>query len=469
VGVDIDAGFDLILDLSGEKFSLAIDQLSASAGIELAVTDLTVAAQLGFLGLQAGGQGSGSGVRLEAEATLALDRTPNQAGGTRFEIAELLSSEALGSISVDLSGSASASLKGLSVSAGSASMPLDKDLELALYVPDLLDWRVVEVRNSPFDLAQSISNGSLPAGAVVVVLPDLGSLLDVRNISFGDIIDAVRFGLQVVDDLAADQPFYTAQLPVINASLSELMVLGDTWMGKLDAVLDDPVAGLDEAELAIEQALGLSEELLDLSIDNASGKLLLDLNLALAYADEFALNLDLQSLADLAGLSLPDGLGQFFDASGEGTVALALGADLQLRLGVTLPKQAGQLPKIGLENYDAQTDKGTRVTLKARMAAEDVNLNFKVGPLEMGVEGGSLVLDADGKDNDAVATADALADAASLSLTWIEGKPVIQTIGAFDLGLPLSAKIFGKDIKIGQLQVSTNPTLGAGGICSLGQ
>ena len=44
-------------------------------------------------------------------------------------------------------------------------------------------------------------------------------------------MDAGRF------DLAADQPFYTAQLPVINASLSELMVLGDTWMGKLGALV----------------------------------------------------------------------------------------------------------------------------------------------------------------------------------------------------------------------------------------
>jgi hypothetical protein len=48
VGVDIDAGFDLILSLGGEKFGLAIDDFSAKAGIELAVTDLTVAAQLGF-------------------------------------------------------------------------------------------------------------------------------------------------------------------------------------------------------------------------------------------------------------------------------------------------------------------------------------------------------------------------------------------------------------------------------------
>ncbi|MFM7342188.1 MAG: hypothetical protein ACKO3Q_05830, partial [Betaproteobacteria bacterium] len=180
VGVDIDAGFDLILSLGGSKFSLAIDRLSATAGIELAVTDLTVAAQLGFFGLQSGGQGSGSGVRLEAEATLALDRTPNQAGGTRFEIAELLSSEALGSITVDVSGSAEARLRGLSVNAGSASMVLDKDLDLALYVPDLLDWRAVELRNSPFNLKQALADGSLPAGAVVVVLPDLGSLLDVR-------------------------------------------------------------------------------------------------------------------------------------------------------------------------------------------------------------------------------------------------------------------------------------------------
>jgi hypothetical protein len=68
VEVDISAGFDLILALGGGQFGLAIDNLSASAGIALAVTDLTVAAQMGFLGLQAGGVGSGSGVRLNAQA-----------------------------------------------------------------------------------------------------------------------------------------------------------------------------------------------------------------------------------------------------------------------------------------------------------------------------------------------------------------------------------------------------------------
>ena len=35
------------------------------------------------------------------------------------------------------------------------------------------------------------------------------------------------------------------------------------------------------------------------------------------------------------------------------------------------------------------------------------------------------------------------------------------------LALPLAAKIFGKDIKIGQLQVSTNPELGKNGIAAL--
>ena len=406
-------------------------------------------------------------MHLNAQATIGLDRTPNAAGGTRFNVSELLSSDVLNSLVVNLTGDASASLKGLTVQAGSASMALGADLELGLYVQDLLDWSQVEIRTAPFDLAASIQNGSLPPGAVVVVLPDLGSLLDVRNLSFADLIDAVRFGLETIDQLAAEQPFYTAQLPIINSSLSELMVLGDSWLGNLQALMDDPVGGLDAAELAIEKALALPPELFDISIDMATGKLFLDVQLTLDYSNEFGLNLELSDLATLAGVDLPAGFGSFLDASGEGSVALALGFDVQLRLGLTLPKVGGQAVAMAIEDYNADTRKGTRLSLTARMVAQDVNLNFKVGPLEMGVKGGVLAMDADGQVSAPVNGQAVAEDPAALNVSWVNGAPVIEVIGALDITLPLAAKIFGKEVKIGQLQVGTNPELGSNGLAAL--
>jgi hypothetical protein len=60
--VDVNAGFDLVLGLGGEEIELAIDRLQASADLRLAVENLEVAAQLGFLTMAAGGVGSGSGI-----------------------------------------------------------------------------------------------------------------------------------------------------------------------------------------------------------------------------------------------------------------------------------------------------------------------------------------------------------------------------------------------------------------------
>ena len=107
-----------------------------------------------------------------------------------------------------------------------------------------------------------------------------------------------------------------------------------------------------------------------------------------------------------------------------------------MRLGLSLPK-SGQAAAIAIEDYDASTDKGTRLSLTARMAAEDVNLNFKVGALEMGVKGGVLVMDADGQTSAMVDGQSVQEAPAGLNVVWIDGKPVVDVVGALHMQLPI--------------------------------
>jgi hypothetical protein len=184
LGVDVEAGFDLVLALGGERFEIALEGLHAQAGLALAVSDLEVAAQMGFLGLKAGGLGTGTGVSLDADVRFALDRDPDAetVGDTRFTLSQLGSTEALQAVRFDIDGTASATLKGLSVVGGKgASFAIAPELELSVTVPDLTDL-----------------------GSAVVVLPDVadvGALFDLSKLSFGDIVEGLRFALATVADV----------------------------------------------------------------------------------------------------------------------------------------------------------------------------------------------------------------------------------------------------------------------------
>ena len=159
--LQLDAGFDLIIDLGEGGFSLAIDEFKAQAALSLDVSDFAAQVGLGFVSLTAGGAGSGSGLQLDAVLDLALDRTPEAAGGARFTFGELVS-EGLGSLRLDLSGSAYAGIKGLSASGSGVTVALAPDLEVALALSDLGDL-----------------------GSLQVILPDFGALSDLGQIDIG--------------------------------------------------------------------------------------------------------------------------------------------------------------------------------------------------------------------------------------------------------------------------------------------
>ncbi|NBS65984.1 MAG: discoidin domain-containing protein, partial [Betaproteobacteria bacterium] len=610
--VDVDAGFDLILALGGERFQIALDDVRANADVLLDVSDLEVTAKLGFVGLKAGGAGTGTGVRLDAGVHFALDRDPSKqtAGDSRFTLTELASSEALNAIRFNVDGDARASIRGLSLVGGKdASFSIAPDLELALIVPDLSRFGEVKLvqstptllsrfdgagklerkqttelplsgqfkagdvlrlgdvsaadivykvtaadvaaasaetplaavlagrlatavaaaqgarvtavadgamlrltstvlgsaggfnvtptvvrtvgstgvigeRNVGFDRAAALTGGLIGASDVVVALPDVGSLFDLSRLTFADIVSGLRFALSTIDDVVGEQPFYNQTLPILDRSLGELLDLGDVFLGRIEAAGNTPAAALDAVEAIIEEALGISPDLFDLTL--GATQLIIDVNLEAAYSADFALNL---KLADLIGMALPnvaipDALYKLVDSSGEAKIALKVGAALDLQVGIGLPGTSA--PAVELIDYDPATGKGTRVKLDARLVADDIDLRLKAGPFDIGIDSGRVVFDADGRLAEAApataaapeegaapeaaaaaqaATESVVVDApASLTVSLKNGAPEIVAEGGFSINLPLTFVVGSRTIKLGELSIGTNPAYGNRGL-----
>ncbi|MFZ9813392.1 MAG: hypothetical protein ACO3DD_09965, partial [Burkholderiaceae bacterium] len=193
--------------------------------------------------------------------------------------------------------------------------------------------------------------------------------------------------------------------------------------------------------------------------DSTTGELYLDFNLGIDYSDTLALELNLTELAGYAGISLPPGFTDLLDASGQASIGLQLGADLSMRLGAQLPTVKGQALKVSIADYNAQTQKGTRLALSAGIVATDLNLKTRIAALDMGIENGAIVLDADG-----LATTQA---PALLEIKMVNGRPVFDLTGALDIRLPLTASVFKSELPIGVLDVQTRSDLGGQGLKAL--
>ncbi len=464
LGLGIGSTLDLVINMAGDAPELAIDNFKVDASLSAEVKDLAVNAKLGFLGMTAGGAGTGSGLRIAGKASLALDRTPKEAGGARFKLDQLLT-EGLSSLQFDLTGDAYARMRDLTLkTGGGAGFNIGRGLELGVYVPDFANIAGFKlVFDSGFDIADKadLDQHGLTGKEIVAVVPDLGSILDVSRLSFADIIGGIRMVGDVIEEAIGDQAFYTEKIPLIDRSLAELLAFGDNFLAKIEAAGATPAGALDEAERLIEEALGLDPSVLDLSIDDKKKLLRIDFNYTLEFAEDFNLKLDLATVLKLAGegIELPPALMEMFDVSGAAAGRLSAGLALSAGVGIALPGAAPGTPFIQLLDHDAATGKGTKLDLTAAVQANGVTLKLRAGQLEAGIFDGTIVLDED-------ADIKTLAPAA-LRVALKDGKPELSAVGAFDIDLPLKLVLKGKQIPIGDLSVYTDPALGSRGVQTL--
>lgn len=395
-----------------EAARIGVEDVSISADMSLTVNDPVVAAKIGYLGVTVGGVGSGSKIQVLSSATGSLTK---DSGSKQFTIDEITSGSFMDSFAINLTGSASAVLKRLTVNPGLGSdIPVDDTAQVALYVQDFITpgstVKVSQPIANAFDLKNYVDSGKATASDTVLVTPDLGDSFAFKDASFLDIIRALRMGIDFIEQGVGQNDFYNANIPLINTSLADTLSLADDFLAVLERAGANPAGTLQEVESCIEKALGISEnnnlDTFDQSFAlylGEGGILGIHLDYKQFFSKLFTFNLDLKTLQNLAGgqLAALAGLDMLSDKQGRGAAAnIKLDGffDLQLDAGLRFPDDSE--PEIFLFDSDPDNSavkRGTKATLAYRVEGTDLNMAFDAGPLSLGVEGGVAVIDGDGR------------------------------------------------------------------------
>ncbi|MGA1796930.1 MAG: LEPR-XLL domain-containing protein, partial [bacterium] len=203
--------FDLVVDLSGPAAWL-MDQVSMAAEMNLTITDPTVEAQFGFVGVTLGGTGSSVTLDVTATAALPADSDPMTTGDQMWSFTDLTAGTLLGDFDLDLAGDASALLRGIEVDAGISGIPALDLAEVSITVPDLA---------SPTDLDIDIDGLDWDFYRYLHV-DDIGALLHQAGDFILDAMDRLPF---FVSD--ALSPYADFEIPLINRSPREILSIVD--------------------------------------------------------------------------------------------------------------------------------------------------------------------------------------------------------------------------------------------------
>ncbi|MGN7613297.1 hypothetical protein ACQZV8_14575, partial [Magnetococcales bacterium HHB-1] len=499
----VDGGFDLILDLDGVDGSgtteIALDNIKLSGGITMDAKDLEVVADIGFMQINAGGEGSDSGVHLDLTAAITVDRDPDTEtdGDTRFKLTEI--TEMVESFRFNLDGDAWARIKGLSLSGG-LDLTISEDAELALYVQSPLQTTkailVEQEIGTAFNLDTYVQENSLDGTEIVVVIPDFGDAFDFKNITYEDIIRGLRLGVSFLEDTLAEQAFFTQDIPVVNRSLEDMFDFAGDFLTKVDQAGATKAATFSQIEAVLEEALGIQDDntlpveqqKLSLTLLD-EGDLNLIVNFGAIYNESLNFNLDVTEMLKMVGVPAA-GLEAFSSLAnlieGGGALDLELAANLRLDIGFKIPDNLNDIGHAEVFLYDytegqnGDPDYGTEATFGLRLAGSDLKLQFRAGAIALGVQGGRAVLDRDGdittddqaelsirldqKDNGAITDdgrfhfgQESLLDSIQTELT-----------GAMDVNLPLGLDISGTIIPLGDpISLKTNPAYGDQGLKQL--
>lgn len=484
--------------------TLGVDNLQLNGQTSFEVADLAVAAKLGFVGLTAGGVNSSSGVHLDATFTTGLDRDPNgnTPGDTRFSFNDLVLGNLFDSFYTRLDGEAYAKLKGLEVNGGFGNISIDPNLELGVYVPSLSAaasglQTVYQPLSQEFNLDSAIATGQLTnknqpltANGTILVMPDLTQILSLKNLSFADVITGIQAGIDAIDQSLVDQPFYTTPLPVINRSLKESFAFLDNLAAKLQTANDQPALILQDVESVIESALGIND---DNELPPTQQKFSLSLspefldihfNWQAIFSDKFDFNLDLETFKQLsgnAGAAALDAITALADLKGGAGIGLEAIALLNFDLGINLASLKNGEPEIVLRDYNPNTGKGTRAFVGTRLEGSNLDLGFKLGPMDVGVSEGTVILDGNGQvgkqnAND-YAGLDVYLDQQAGNKTddglyYITEESIANNLkynfkGDFDVNLPIRMGIGGLDFNLDPIRIETNPIYGDQGLKQL--
>ncbi len=477
--------FELVVDLdeltASNRATWYIEDADMSGQASVVVDDLDVVARLGFLGIAAGGTGSGSRLSVDANASLELiDATTDN---RRFTVADLIETGLIDKISSDVTGSAATVVKGLRVEDGFGDLGAVPDAQIGLYVQDITDLGRIQTITQdgldPVDLQALIDDGHIAANDVVVVTPELANVFDIRNLDFETISDALNAGVDWLDGALAVTPFFHQTIPVINRSLADALDFVSVLDARIGEAVAAPVATIQQVEASIEEILGIDDDNAlpadqqKFAITLADQVVTLHVQWSAVLEELFTFNLDLDNLKSLSGetdaAELLRGIDRLIDLQGAqtgGNILLEAVAEATIDVGIDYgPLATSQTSEIFIVAHDEQADIGSHVEIGAKVVGQDLDLGFAVGPMALHVVGGSAVLDLDGDaatDDRAVFTV-GLAERYDVS----EDSPVAfedLTIdllnwdldGNFAVDLPLNLAIAEPPLELGALTVAVN-------------
>ena len=447
-GGPIDAAIAATDYAIAEGFAVGVQNFGANMTAALNVTDPEVSATLGFLGVSAGGAGSGSGVSFDLAGTLGAQRAD---GGTRFTLDDIISGAFAGAVdlSVQSANGAQAVLRGFRADGGLAALDL-AGLEISLYAGDPLnigDTFVLQYTpGDTVDIDGAMAERGLAANTLVAVLPDLSAFTNLGDLSFEDVLAAVRQGIELLDDALAEQSFYRAVLPLLNTSLQEAIGFTDDVLAALDDLEGTAVAALDGIEKALEDALGITDTGDDPETEAVAlflrddGDLGLRINFREVVAKALSLNLNIADLAAAVGVDagMMRALTDLVGAGAEGQIDLRAVGELSLDLKIGLDDFGDASVEI-LGFSDADGRSGTFAAVDLSLVGRNIAATVNVGPAQLGISGGKVAFDGDGDAN--------TEDSATL-LIGVNGSGSgdlfsVQASGDFSLDLPVELSVGG--------------------------
>ncbi|MEJ2698043.1 MAG: calcium-binding protein, partial [Desulfuromonadales bacterium] len=273
--------------------------------------------------------------------------------------------------------------------------------ELSITIPDLLSWDQVEVITQG-EASETEIEEYLEQDRVVVIIPNVEDLINLSDLDFASIIEAIRTGLQFIETALEGTSFYRREIPIINRTVADSFQFLYDFLDKIEVAAEDPAAVLQEVEGIIEDALGLTDpDAFGLSLDTSDPdktvvKIHIEwIKLLSDYIDPEYMNLsfafDLGSIIGIFGGSLGSGWDFINElVSGGADVSWDAQVEMVVDLGIDVTDIVDGDIDFFLYDYDSGDDTGTHINLGVKVEATDLELMFN--PLGIGVTGGSAHL-----------------------------------------------------------------------------
>lgn len=209
-----------------------------------------------------------------------------------------------------------------------------------------------------------------------------------KNISFTRFIDGLeQVVTNYVNQLETVAGALDQALPVLNQSAYELLDLSDRLTNFINQIETTPVKTIQGLNTLLQQSLGLpvgGANLFTLDL-TGSPALRLDLPFQQSFNDSYGMDLDLPTLAGLAGISVPPGLSNLVGVSSTGNLNVGIDGTFNLAMGFDLSN-----PVTSPFLYVGSG--GTGLTVNASASATDLDFTAQIGPISLVIQDGNANL-----------------------------------------------------------------------------